>query len=169
MLGLWPGGKELPGKKHRPGWPSSWRLRPTSAACGGPNGRPAGRPYKERTPSSEVQRVGPPGPWSGSRLMVFVRKVLAPGPGTGPKATFGNNRDMNFCHCRTPTALKAGLLQRRPVFHFDPAAEREPATPVRGEYRAFAVLEIGEHRLGWAGEVLLVRDKQHIPLNGPCR
>jgi hypothetical protein len=60
MLGLWPGGKELPGKKHRPGGPFSRRLRPASAECGGLFGRPAGRPYLERTPSSEVQKVGPP-------------------------------------------------------------------------------------------------------------
>ena len=39
MLQLWPGGKELLGKKHRPGWPSSWRLRPASAGYGGPIGR----------------------------------------------------------------------------------------------------------------------------------
>ena len=45
-------------------------------------------PIPERTPSSEVQRAGPPGPWIGSRLMVFARKVLAPGPGTGPMDTF---------------------------------------------------------------------------------
>ena len=88
MLGLWPGGKELLGKKHRPGWPSSWRLRPNSARCGGPIGRPAGHSCKERTPSSEVQTVGPPTPWNGSCLMVFAQKVLAPGPGTRPKATF---------------------------------------------------------------------------------
>ncbi|MCX5917936.1 MAG: hypothetical protein NTX30_14820, partial [Deltaproteobacteria bacterium] len=41
-----------------------------------------------RTPSSEVQTVGPPGPENGSRLMVFAQKVLAPGPGIRPKATF---------------------------------------------------------------------------------
>jgi len=53
MLRLGPGGKELQGKKHRPGWPSSGRLQPASAGCGGRNGRPdfgelsraAGRPY----------------------------------------------------------------------------------------------------------------------------
>jgi len=39
MLGLWPGGKELPGKKHRPGGPSSWRLRRASAEWGGLIGR----------------------------------------------------------------------------------------------------------------------------------
>ena len=88
MLGLWPGGKELPGKKHRPGGPRSEGLRPASAAYGGLIGRPAGRPYPERTPSSEVQTVGPPGPGCGSCLMVFVREILAPGPGTKPKATF---------------------------------------------------------------------------------
>jgi hypothetical protein len=44
MLGLWPGGKELPGKKHRPGGPSSWGLRPASAASGGLIGRPAVAP-----------------------------------------------------------------------------------------------------------------------------
>ena len=45
MLRLWPGGKELLGKKHRSGWPSSGKLRPASAGCGGLIGRPAGRPY----------------------------------------------------------------------------------------------------------------------------
>ena len=88
MLGLWPGGKELSGKKHRSGGLSSWRLRLASAGCGGLIRRPAGRPYPERTPSSEVQRVGPPRLWSGSRLMVFARKFLAPGPGTRLMATF---------------------------------------------------------------------------------
>ena len=63
MLGLWPGGKELPGKKHRPGGLSSWRLRRASAEWGGLIiERPAGRAYPERTPSSKVQRVGPTGP-----------------------------------------------------------------------------------------------------------
>ncbi len=54
---MWPGGKDLLGKKHRPGWPSSRRLGPASAGCGGPIGRPdfgdlsraAGRPYPEKT------------------------------------------------------------------------------------------------------------------------
>jgi hypothetical protein len=59
---LWPGGKELVRKKHRPGGPSSRRLRAASAGCGGPIGRPAGRPYKERTPSLGVRAVCPPGP-----------------------------------------------------------------------------------------------------------
>jgi hypothetical protein len=40
LLRLGPGGKELLGKKHRPGWPSSRRLQPASAGCGGRNGRP---------------------------------------------------------------------------------------------------------------------------------
>jgi len=31
MLELWPGGKDLSGKKHRLGWPSSRMLRPASA------------------------------------------------------------------------------------------------------------------------------------------
>ena len=52
---MWPGGKDLLGKKHRPGWPSSWRLRSASAGCGGPIGRPAGRPYKKR---EDLDRIG---------------------------------------------------------------------------------------------------------------
>jgi hypothetical protein len=50
MLGLWPGGKGLPGKKHRPGGPFSRRLRPASAEWGGLFGRPAGRPLPGENP-----------------------------------------------------------------------------------------------------------------------
>ena len=88
ILGLWSGGRELGCKKHRPGEPTSWRLRPASAECGGPTGRTADHPSKERTSSSGIRMVGPPGPWNKKCLMVFAHKVLAPGPGTGSKATF---------------------------------------------------------------------------------
>jgi hypothetical protein len=77
--------------KASAGWPIPGGFE-ASAAYGGLIGRPSrasrDRPYPERTPSSEVQTVGPPGPGCGSCLMVFVREVLAPGPGTRPKATF---------------------------------------------------------------------------------
>ena len=60
MLGLWAGGKELLGKKHRPGLPISWGLRPASSGCGGLNGRPAGRPYNGITLSSEKEWLARP-------------------------------------------------------------------------------------------------------------
>jgi hypothetical protein len=40
MLRLWPGGKELLGKKHPSGWPFSATLRPASTGRGGLIGRP---------------------------------------------------------------------------------------------------------------------------------
>jgi len=58
MLLLWPGGKDLPGKKHRPGWPFSRNLWPASAGWGGLIGRPAGRPYPER-----ILSMGRPEGW----------------------------------------------------------------------------------------------------------
>ena len=43
-LGLWPGGKGLGLKKHRPGEPFSQGLHSTSAEGGGPEGDPPDRP-----------------------------------------------------------------------------------------------------------------------------
>ena len=46
---------------------------------------------------------GPPGPWNGSRLMVFAQKVLAPGPGTSRmKGRFG-------AHLHEPYRLRLPL------------------------------------------------------------
>ena len=59
------------------------------------------------------------------------------------------------------------LLQRRPVLHLDPTAEQKSAPAIGGEDRAFAVFEVGEHRVGRVGKVLFVRDKQHISFSGP--
>ena len=79
---MWPGGKGLGFKKHRPGDPGSWRLGRTSGSAGGPIGRPAGRPYKDKTFHGVEVTVGRPRPWKGGRLMVFEPQGLAPGPGT---------------------------------------------------------------------------------------
>ena len=68
---MWPGGKGLGFKKHRPGDPGSWRLGRTSGSAGGPIGRPAGRSYKDKTFHGVEVTVGRPRPWKGGRLMVF--------------------------------------------------------------------------------------------------
>ena len=57
MPGLWPGGKDLGRKKHRPGWPSSRRHRPASAENGGLYGDPPGRPYRESTQRLDYSAV----------------------------------------------------------------------------------------------------------------
>ena len=60
MPELWPGGKGLGFKKHRPGDPCSRRLRLASASAGGPIGRPAGRPYKDKTFQGLRERLADP-------------------------------------------------------------------------------------------------------------
>ena len=40
---------------------------------------------------------------------------------------------------------------------------------IGSEDRAFAVLEVGEHRVGWVGDILHVRNEQHISLSGTNR
>ena len=112
---MWPGGKELLGKKHRPGGASPRRLRPASAECGGLIGRPAGRPYREREPSLGDRRVGPPGPFNASCLMIFAQKLLAPGPGTQSESRLGGHlfrSTLNGSLFSDPPALQEGMIPK---------------------------------------------------------
>ena len=88
MLGLWPGGKGLLGKKHRPGWPSSGRLRPASAGCGGLNGRTGGRPSNGMTLSLGKEGLARPVNEMEAASCFLPRRALPPGPGTKSRATF---------------------------------------------------------------------------------
>jgi len=102
MPELWPGGKGLVLKKHRLGWLFSQRLGRASADRGGPIGRPAGRPYKDRKFSRRAKTGSPPVPWNKGRLMVFEQKAFAPGPGTPAQATF---RNVHFPKARRVSAV----------------------------------------------------------------
>jgi len=88
MLWLWPGGKGLGFKKHRPGGPCFWRRGLSSDSGGGPIGRPAGRPYQDLTFHGDAGPYGRPRLRRERRLMVFGAQTLAPGPGTQLRATF---------------------------------------------------------------------------------
>ena len=89
MLGLWPGGKELLCKKHRPGWPSSWRLRPAPAGWGGLNGRPAGRSYNGIILSLGKERLARPAHKIQAASWFLHRRSLPPGLAPGGRPPFG--------------------------------------------------------------------------------
>ena len=86
---LWPGGKGLGFKKHRPGDLCSWMLGPASGSGGGLIGRPAVRPLQVRDLSTVLgERLADRAYEMEDAPMVFEAQALGPGPGIRSTATF---------------------------------------------------------------------------------
>jgi len=87
-FGLGPGARSFWAKSiGRAGPPPEGIAQPPQDAAGWTGDRPVA-PTRREPFSWGIWMVGPPGPWNGSRLMIFTQKVLAPGPGTQLRATF---------------------------------------------------------------------------------
>ena len=77
---------------------------------------------------------------------------------------------VNYFRTYAPLFLQiARSLQGRPLFHLEPATEREAATATGRKDRALAVSKIGKHGIGGVGKVLFMRDEQHISPDRPRR